>query len=597
MQINQVTEEILQKLDLLSLFSEYLNLKKAGKSFKANCPFHQEKTPSFIINPQTGLWYCFGCGEGGNAFQFIMKMEKLEFPQALEMLAKRAGVNLPRSAQEKKVMGEKERLLSLLESATVFYRKTLLGDHLALEYLKKREITPQTTEKFRLGVTASGRDSLYKYLLSQEFTKEEIIKSSLVLVLSNGEIVDYLKNRLIFPISDYRGNVVGFGGRLTGEGEPKYLNTQENYFFKKGNLLYGMSLARNPIAKQDWALVVEGYMDVLALSQAGFDNVVASMGTSLTLAQATLLRRFCSKCLLAFDADKAGQAATLRGIDIFEAADLRAKVFPLPEGEDPDSLVRKFGLTEVQKLLKQSKEVIDYQIEEYSRKFDLEIPEDKGKFVQAVIPIFLKIKDPIKLDGYLEKFCDRYKIREDSIRKLLGHRSPTPQAKTYSEKFQTPRPAQPALKFQLASLTPEERLLVALLHKPELIIPIKKMITPQELPEEWAGQLFQQLSDSFDQGNLPAVIHLQRMIDKKAAEKLTRLLMQEELSPLFETDLRTLIMHIKKKSLEKQLEDLKKRVIFKTRAGKILPDDEDNKKLQEIRKQIQELIKGEKDGK
>lgn len=596
MQINQITEEILQKLDLEGLFSEYLTLKKTGKSFKANCPFHQEKTPSFIINPQTGLWYCFGCGEGGNAFQFLMRMENIEFPQALEMLAKRTGVRLPQTPGEKKARGEKDRLLSLLEASTLFYRNNLLNDKTGLAYLEKRAISPQTAERFRLGMTAPGWDSLLRHLLSLEFTREEAVKAGLAVTTQKGEAVDYFRNRLIFPISDYRGQVFGFGGRVTGEGEPKYLNTSENAFFKKGHLLYGLSLAKNAVSKQDWALIVEGYMDVLALSQAGFANAVASMGTSLTLDQARLLRRFTDKCLLAFDADKAGQAATWRGIDIFEAADLRVKVFPLPAGEDPDSLVRKFGREEVQKLLRASQEVIDYQINELSRAYDLEIPEEKGKFVQEAAPVFAKIKDPVKRDGYLEGFCNRFKVREDSVRRVMGHAPGKTAPARHLQNRHAPSPA-PASRIRLSNLSLEERLLTALLLKPELITEAESLISPSELSQEAARELFLQLLDTPHSQTLPAAIHLQRMKDRKTADRMARLLMQEELSPLSPADLKNLIQHIKKKELEKQLEDLKKRVILKTRAGKISSDDEDNKKLQEIRKQIQELIKGDKNGK
>lgn len=576
-----IFDQIMQKLDAAAIYGEYLKLKSSGRSFKALCPFHQEKTPSFTINSQNALWYCFGCGEGGNLFQFIMKVENLEFPQALEMLAQRAGVKLPRSPGEKKVFSQNQKMLDLMEEAAQFYQKALKADKLALSYLKEREIESKIVEKFCLGVTPPQRDALAKHLLARGFNQEEILRSGTGMISPGGDLVDYLKGRLIFPLTDFRGRVLGLAGRILGQGEPKYLNTPETILFKKGNLLYALSLARTALGKQDWALVVEGYMDAIALFQAGFINVVAAMGTSLTSAQARLLRRFCSKALLAFDADKAGQAAALRGIEIFDNVDLVVKILPLPLGEDPDSLLKKGGPEGFKKLYPQAKGVIEYQLDELSRRFDPSLPEEKAKFAREAALVLSRIKDPIKRDEYIKLFCETYKIREESFRRLKR-----PSASPLDGR------KQPEKKRAITSLTLEEKLLTALLTNPEFISIAREMITPEELDSDWAGELFNLLLKSSKGKPITVSLYLQRLSDQAVTSRLTEWLLREDLPPFSRDDLEKLIIFIQKSNLKKELEKLKNKLELEARAGKRPDRDEKYKEIQRMLDKVTLLSQG-----
>jgi DNA primase len=415
-------DEIRSKIDIVSLVSEYFPIKKAGRNYKAACPFHGEKTPSFMVSPERQIFKCFGCGEGGDIFGFVMRMEGMEFGEALKMLAKRAGVKLASykpSLQE----DEKERMFQVNHLAAEFYHY-ILTSHLAgkkaLAYLLDRGIKMEAIKTFKIGYAPALWQSLQKYLVSKKnYKTEDLTKAGLVTRNFKGE-VDFFRDRVMFPLRDHRGNFVGFAGRVvgawdeTGAKGPKYINTPETLVYQKGNLLYGFETTKNAIKAKNQAIIVEGELDLISSYQAGIENVVAIKGSSLTEFQAKLIKRFCENMALALDMDTAGDKATWRGIEIADKEGLNIRVVRLPEGKDPDELARKSP----EALIKAIEEAIpayDFFLDSAFSKVDPSSPEGKKKIGSEVLPIISKISDEIVKAHYLKKMAKKLGVPEEAI--------------------------------------------------------------------------------------------------------------------------------------------------------------------------------------
>jgi DNA primase len=339
-------DEILSSTDIAALISRYVTLKPSGKNLKGLCPFHNEKTPSFLVHPDKGFYKCFGCGEGGGAIQFLMKIENLDFVEAVKILAEQTGVNIVTTDSERKALSEKEVLRKLMKTSVLYYKELFLNSPLgkdARAYLKKRDIDIKTAAVFDLGFAPESGDFLARHLAGRKFKYEDMERAGVVRHRGNN-YYDYFFDRLIFPIADSQGRHIGMGGRgMSDDAVPKYLNTPQTSLFSKAHVLYGLHLAKQAIRHEEEVYVVEGYMDVIGLYGAGIQNAVASMGTSLTEEQAKGIARYTNRVIFAYDSDTAGEAATVRGIEIFEKAGLQVKIMSLPAGEDPDSIIRKKG--------------------------------------------------------------------------------------------------------------------------------------------------------------------------------------------------------------------------------------------------------------
>jgi len=420
---DDLVEEIRQRNDIVDVIGSYLHLKKSGSNMFGLCPFHNEKSGSFSVSPAKQMFHCFGCGVSGNVITFVMKYENFTFSEALKVLADRAGVKLPEieySAEARKKDDLKNKILEANKEAAKYYYVALRDESgkTGMDYLLGRGLTPETMQKFGLGYARTGNNAMYNYLKSKGFSDEVLSKSELFYVDERRGMVDKFWNRVIFPIMDVNHRVIAFGGRVMGEGEPKYLNSKETLVFDKGRNLYGLNFARTSRKKQ--LIVCEGYMDVISLHQAGFTQAVASLGTAFTSGQAALMRRYSEEVYLCFDSDEAGIAAALRAIPIFRQAGLRTKVIDMRPYKDPDEFIKNLGVEEYQKRIENAESSFPYEIRMLERGYDLADPESKTSFFIEVANKILRFEDELERDNYAESICKKYDINKESLSKLIS---------------------------------------------------------------------------------------------------------------------------------------------------------------------------------
>jgi DNA primase len=419
-----VVDEVKQRLDIVDVVGQYVQLQKAGRNYKAICPFHSERTPSFFVSPERQSWHCFGaCGTGGDIFSFVMKKENLEFAEALRLLAERAGVTLVERRPEEEA--ERDRLREANEAAAQFYHRTLVSTEAgqkAKHYLEERGQDLKTMQDFQLGYSPSGWDSLCQHLRERGYRDEELMAAGLAVEGERG-LRDLFHQRIMFPITDMRGRVVGFGGRslpIEGqeEGQPKYLNTPQTAIFDKGSLLYALDKAKEHIRREGLAVIVEGYTDAIAAHQHGFANVVASMGTALSERQVRLLKRFSRDVVLALDADTAGQEATLRAVQYQDILGRDIRVTILPEGRDPDEVIRS-DPEAWPALMTGAQPLLDYKFEAVSSALDLSQPRQRSQAVDELLPLLAAIGDAVVQAHYLQRLERLAGVREEVLHQML----------------------------------------------------------------------------------------------------------------------------------------------------------------------------------
>jgi DNA primase len=419
-----VVDEVKQRLDIVEVVGQYVQLQKAGHNYKAVCPFHSERTPSFFVSPERQSWHCFGaCGTGGDIFSFVMKKENLEFAEALRLLAERAGVTLAERRPEEQA--ERDRLQEANEASARFYHRVLLSTEAGREarrYLEERGLDLKTIQDFQLGYSPSGWDSLCQHLKGRGYGDEKLVAAGLAVEGERG-LRDLFHQRIMFPIADMRGRVVGFGGRSLPsagqeEAQPKYLNTPQTAIFDKGSLLYALDKAREHIRRQGSAVIVEGYMDAIAAHQHGFANVVASMGTALSERQVRLLKRFSRDVVLALDADSAGQEATLRAVEYQDILGRDIRVIILPEGRDPDQVVRSDPEAWLP-LLANAQPLLDYKFEAVSSALDLSQPRQRSQAVEELLPLVGAVGDRIVQAHYLQRLARLARVTEAALHQML----------------------------------------------------------------------------------------------------------------------------------------------------------------------------------
>lgn len=417
---SDLLEEIRNRCDIVDIISEYVHLKPAGKGFKGLCPFHGEKTPSFMVSPEKQLFHCFGCGEGGNVFNFLMKYEKFSFFEAVEMLAKKSGVSLPVDEEKENLLYmKKERLYKLNNLAVNYYRECLFRTNQGkkiINYLKKRGINDTSVEKYRLGYAPPSLDALTNFLKKKGYIYEELIKAGLIKKSKIEEkYIDYFRDRIIFPIFHLSGRVIGFGGRVLDDSLPKYINSPETLVYNKGSNLYNLNFAKEDIRKKNYIIVVEGYTDVLITQQYEFNNVAASLGTALTTKQIDLIKRFTDTVLIAYDADSAGNMATLRSLDLLVEAGLGIKVLALPQGYDPADFLIKKGIEPFQNLIDRSLSLIDYKLKLLYSNYSVKTIEGKVKVIEGILPTLSVIGNEVELRAQTKKISEELKLSEEAI--------------------------------------------------------------------------------------------------------------------------------------------------------------------------------------
>ena len=424
--IKDIIEEVKSRCDIVHIISQYISIKQSGTNFKGLCPFHGEKTPSFYVSTSKQMYKCFGCGEGGDVIKFVMSMENLEFMDALKLLAKQCGVDVNTNMNEEtKLKMEKINKFQNIhrEAARYYFSNLITSKNPGYNYLRNRGLDDKIIKKFGLGYSLKSWDSLKNYLLSKGYTNEELSECGLITYKKeNNKSYDKFRNRVMFPIFDYRGNVIGFGGRVLDDSEPKYLNSPDTLIFNKRFNLYGLNFSRKEIIDKTMILV-EGYMDLISLYQYGIKNVVATLGTALTDQQGMLIKRYADSAIISYDSDDAGIKATLRAIDILTKLDINVKILNLKDCKDPDEFMRKYGLDEFKKAINLSTNHVKFKIDNLKNNFDLNKGEDRVKFAKEASIIIKGIKSPVEVDYYTKYLSSLIDISVESIKREIYGKS------------------------------------------------------------------------------------------------------------------------------------------------------------------------------
>ncbi|MCR5356386.1 MAG: DNA primase [Lachnospiraceae bacterium] len=496
---DNLVEEVRARNDIVDVISSYVRLQKKGSNHVGLCPFHNEKTASFSVSRSKQMYKCFGCGKSGNVITFVMEYENYTFQEALKLLAERAGVTLPEIKYTKEARERdnlKARILEAYKEAGKYYYFQLRSEagKRAYEYFKDRGLSDDTMNKFGLGYAVTGRNLMYRYLKSKGYD-DSVLKEMHIFYMNEREgMTDMFWNRAIFPIMDVNHRVIAFGGRVMGQGEPKYLNSPETMVFDKGRNLYGLNHART--SRKDNIIVCEGYMDVIALHQAGFDQAVGALGTALTSGHVNLLKRYTSNVLLCYDNDGAGTKANLRAIPILRGAGVSTKVINLSPYKDPDEFIKNLGSEELEIRLKNAENSFYYEIRILEGDYDLNDPDGRTRFTNEVARKLLKFEDAIERDNYLEAICTKYRINIESMRKLMGKLAAKGEG---IPEYERPRSlVSSAKKDSDSGIRKAQKLLLTwLCEEPELYGQVDKYLNEDDFDEDIiktvAGILFDQI--------------------------------------------------------------------------------------------------------
>lgn len=556
-------EDIRARNDIVDVISQYVHLEKRGANYFGLCPFHNEKTPSFSVSANKQIFYCFGCGAGGDAFTFLMKYDNLSYPEAIQMLAQRAGIALPEeevSETAKKARDHRRILLDINKEAAVYYYKMLHSPagKAGLAYFQKRALKEETIRRFGLGYAPIGWDLLTKYLRKKGYTDQEIIDAGLAVHDEKGGTHDKFRNRVMFPIQDVNRKVIGFGGRVLGDGEPKYLNSPETMIFDKGRNLYGLVYAKN--ARKGRFILCEGYMDVIAMHQGGFSEAVASLGTAFTAGQAVLLKRYTDQILLSYDSDTAGTKASLRAISILRENGMIGKILHLEPHKDPDEFLREEGAEAFEKRLREAENPFFFEIKQLEKQHHLQDPDEKTRFYREIAKkLCTSFEDPMERENYLQALAAQYGITQELLREqvlhfasqgLMKEAARDPERKT-ATKVKDDGREDPKLKSQRILLT-------WLADEPSFFSEASKYLSPSDftdpLYERVAEVMFQDLAGGTF---LPAhVLSLYRDEEsqRRISELLTSTLAEVKTDEEKKRAFADLVYDIKKASYEKKME-------------------------------------------
>ena len=496
---DELIEEVRSRNDIVDVIGGYVRLQKKGSTYFGLCPFHNEKTGSFSVSPGKQMYYCFGCGAGGNVFTFLMQYENFTFGEAMQQLADRVGIELPQqemTSAQKREADKRARLLEInKEAAMYFYRllRSPRGQN-AYQYFKKRELSDETMQRFGLGYSDQYSDDLYRYLRSKGYDDQILKETGLVTIDEVRGGHDKFWNRAMFPIMDIHNRVIGFGGRVMGDGEPKYLNSPETKIFDKSRNLYGLNIARS--TRKNQLLLCEGYMDVIALHQAGFDNAVASLGTALTSGHANLLKRYTKEVYLTYDSDGAGVKAALRAIPILKEVGIVTKVINMRPYKDPDEFIKALGAEEYQKRIDEAENSFLFEIRIMESQHDMNDPESKTAFYNEVAKKLLGFSEELERNNYIEAVADKYQIGFDNLRKLVNQLA----MKDGLAKEHTPLKTgiHENKKKEDGMKQSQKLLLTWLIEDPRLFGKVEKLITADDFTEELYHRVAQELFAQYD---------------------------------------------------------------------------------------------------
>ena len=408
-------DEIKSVADIVSVIGDYVELKRAGSNYVGLCPFHNEKTPSFSVSPSKGIFHCFGCGVGGDVISFIMQKEGMSYPEAIKFLADKLGILVDTNEVNKEKYEHRKKLFEINNEAKLFYYKNLLINDIPKDYIKKRNLNNNLINKFIIGY-ADGKNSLYRHLLQKGYQKDDIIEVGLINQDEKGNVYDKFRNRLMFPIIDIRGNVIGFGGRALADSRAKYMNSPQSLAYDKSKNVYGVSNLKNS-TKVGKIILVEGYMDVISLTNYGFDYAIASLGTSLTHDQAKLIKRYCKNIYICYDGDSAGQNATSRAIEIFKEQDISPNIIVIPDNMDPDDYIKQYGNESFNRLIDNAMDSVIYEYKKILQKYDINDVKEKIQLIDDLTTLLSKLDREVIRDEYIKRFSDDLNIEYLSLKK------------------------------------------------------------------------------------------------------------------------------------------------------------------------------------
>lgn len=569
---DELIEEVRLRNDIVEVASQYVKLERKGRRYFGLCPFHNEKSPSFSVEPAKQFFYCFGCNKGGSVIQFIMNIEHLDFLEALKYLADRAGITLPEPDDqgEKEKAKKRKELLELNKDAARFFFSHLASKEgkEAQGYLKRRGLIEKTIRQFGLGLSPSGWSELSNHFLARGVSRELLLTSGLSVKSKNGDLIDRFHGRIMFPIFDIRGNIIGFGGRVMDQSQPKYMNSPDSPVYNKSRELYGLNYARQSSSKR--LLVVEGYMDVISLHQAGIDYAVASLGTALTQMQAWILKKYADEVIISYDADAAGQAATLRGLEILEEAGCRVRVLMIPEGKDPDEYIRNNGPEKFKNLVDRAISLLDYKIRVQEGMNNLDTVEDKLKLLNSVADILANHDNSIERELYAKQYAEQYGISLDSLQSEVTKRMKQKHA-NQKKAYKSPERRGEQASFSLPRVEQrygelEYMLLVMLCLEDRLYPRVLKAYDLDQFADPGAKKVAEKLYGKLEQNKSCLLAELLSELDPGTASYL---------------------VHIAETRCE--LEDVEKAMTQLLNKLELL-------KLEEIQKQTIERIKNEQDG-
>ena len=526
--------ELAERNDIADVVSEYVRLgKRSGANLFGLCPFHNEKTPSFSVSPDKQIYHCFGCGKGGGVVNFIMEIEGLSFPEAVEFLAKRAGMTVPQQENDAESR-RRERLYALNKDAARFFHEQLRADKgAAMGYMNRRRISASIATSFGLGYAADTWDTLEKAMRAKGYTDAELFEADLVRKGKNGGYYDTFRNRLMFPVIDVRGNVIGFSGRILGDGEPKYLNTKENIVFNKGRNLFGLNLAKK--SKNSYVILVEGNIDVVSLHQAGFDSAIASLGTSLTNEQARLISRYKSEVILAYDSDGAGVKASQRAIGILEKLDVKVKVLRWEGVKDPDEYIQLRGAGAFRNLIEKSESQIDYRLLNIKNKYDLSIPEQKVDYLKEATRLVATFPGNVERQVYSIRVAELAGVSQDAVEKEVAQQrkrllsAARKDIEHQSRPGSTVQPMERGIKYASPASAAAEEGIIRLLYLEPALAPIAAgSIRREEFTAPELGHIFSALLSHIQTNTVPSTNALAGELSPDEMSLFIRILQKPE---------------------------------------------------------------------
>ncbi|SDB21527.1 DNA primase [Eubacterium oxidoreducens] len=552
---DELVEQVRMSNDIVDVISGYVSLKKKGANHMGLCPFHNEKSPSFSVSGSKQLYHCFGCGASGNVFSFLMEYEKYTFPEAVEALAERAGISLPkveRSKEEREKEDTRTKLYEINKEAAKYFYMLLRAEpgKKALEYLNGRELTEETMTKFGLGYSAQYSNDLYQYLRKKGYSDSLLAKAGLITLDERQGGYDKFWNRVMFPIMDQRGKVIAFGGRVMGDGKPKYLNSPETMIFDKSRNLYGLNFAR--ASKREGIILCEGYMDVIALHQAGFDNAVASLGTAFTPGHANLVKRFAKTAYLSFDSDEAGIKAALRTIPIMTQTGVHCKIIHMDPYKDPDEFIKALGKEEYEKRIEQAENSFLFEVRMKQREYNMSDPAEKNDFYRQAASMLLRFTQEIERDSYIHAVATHYQLTDKALKELVREQA----AKGAGIKMQAPLKTGAQSKKKTDGLKEAQKLLLTwMIEEESLFDVLKPYLGPQDFTEELYRQVARMLYEQKAQGHVhPADImsHFQSEDEQRQIGELFHTeLTAAKTKQARQQALKELLITIKKGNIEK----------------------------------------------